>query len=64
MLKTGSANISPIILVAGVVGAVVLPVTGVGVGVAQMVRGVANQPEAWVQSTQGKVWDEVRLHAC
>lgn len=48
---------------AGVVGAVVLPVTGIGVGVAQIVRGAAAQPEAWVQSAQGKVWDEVsRLH--
>lgn len=47
-------------VLAGVVGAVVLPVTGVGVGVAQMVRGAAAQPEAWVQTAQGKVWCEVR----
>lgn len=43
----------------GVVGAVVLPVTGVGVGAVQLVRGVINTPEAVMQSSQGKLWDEV-----
>ena len=31
---------------AGLIGAVVLPVVGVGVGAAQIVRGVANTPSA------------------
>ncbi|KAG2438479.1 hypothetical protein HXX76_005032 [Chlamydomonas incerta] len=47
-------------LASGVVGAVVLPVTGVGVGAVQMVRGVINTPEAVMQSSQGKLWDEER----
>ena len=46
-------------LAAGVVGAVVLPVAGVCVGTVQIVRGVVNQPEAIVQSSKGRVWDEV-----
>lgn len=45
---------------AGVVGAVVLPVTGIGVGTVQFVRGCMNQPEALSQQAQGKLWDEVR----
>ncbi|GIM01777.1 hypothetical protein Vretimale_6563 [Volvox reticuliferus] len=44
----------------GVVGAVVLPVTGVGVGTVQMVRGVINTPEAVMQASNGKLWDEDR----
>ncbi|GLC44692.1 hypothetical protein PLESTB_000973900 [Pleodorina starrii] len=47
-------------LAQGVVGAVVLPVTGVGVGTVQIVRGVINTPEAVVQSSYGKLWDESR----
>ncbi|PNW81790.1 hypothetical protein CHLRE_06g260350v5 [Chlamydomonas reinhardtii] len=47
-------------LASGVVGAVVLPVTGVGVGAVQLVRGVINTPEAVMQSSQGKLWDESR----
>jgi hypothetical protein len=45
---------------AGVVGAVVLPVTGVGVGVVQMCRGVANTPEAIREQGHGKIWDKAR----
>ncbi|GLI63100.1 hypothetical protein VaNZ11_006004, partial [Volvox africanus] len=47
-------------LAQGVVGAVVLPVTGVGVGTVQMVRGVINTPEAVMQASCGKLWDEDR----
>ena len=36
-----------------------LPVAGVCVGTVQIVRGVVNQPEAIVQSSKGRVWDEV-----
>lgn len=43
---------------AGLLGAVVLPVTGVAVGAAQVVRGAANTPEALKQSSAGKHWDE------
>lgn len=45
---------------AGVVGAVVFPVTGVAVGATQVVRGIANQPEAVRASQSGKVWDKER----
>lgn len=45
---------------AGVLGAAVLPVVGVGVGVTQMVRGVANTPEAIKETRSGKQWDKVR----
>lgn len=37
----------------------VLPVTGAATGVAQVVRGIANQPEAAKATTEGKVWDQV-----
>ena len=43
----------------GVLGAVALPVVGVGVGVAQIVRGVANTPEAIREQHKGKSWDQV-----
>ena len=46
-------------LAAGVVGAVVLPVAGVCVGTVQVVRGIANQPEAIMNASKGKVWDQV-----
>ncbi len=46
-------------LCSGIVGAVVLPVTGVSVGAVQVVRGIINTPEAISQATQGKLWDEV-----
>lgn len=36
----------------------VLPVTGVAVGAAQVVRGAANTPEALKQASAGKHWDE------
>ena len=36
-----------------------LPVTGVAVGTAQLVRGAVNTPEALKQASQGKHWDEV-----
>ena len=45
---------------AGVLGAAVLPVVGLGVGVTQVVRGVANTPEAIKQTKKGMHWDKVR----
>lgn len=45
---------------AGIAGAVVLPVTGIVVGAAQLVRGLANTPEAFRESGAGKAWDEER----
>ena len=47
---------------AGVLGAVALPVVGVGVGVAQIVRGVAKTPEAIREQQKGKSWDQVCMH--
>ena len=44
---------------AGVAGAVILPVAGLGVGVAQVIRGAANTPEAIKESRQGRYWDQV-----
>lgn len=44
---------------AGLAGAVVLPVTGVAVGTAQIVRGIANTPEAIRETQHGKQWDQV-----
>lgn len=43
---------------AGLIGAVVLPVAGVATGVAQVVRGVANTPEAIRSRSQGATWDD------
>lgn len=43
----------------GVAGAVILPVAGLGVGVAQVIRGAANTPEAIKESRQGRYWDQV-----
>ncbi len=48
----------------GVLGAVALPVVGVGVGVAQIVRGVANTPEAIREQHKGKSWDQVTFYIC
>ena len=48
----------------GVLGAVALPVVGVGVGVAQIVRGVANTPEAIRELHKGKSWDQVTFKSC
>ena len=48
----------------GVLGAVALPVVGVGVGVAQIVRGVANTPEAIREQHKGKSWDQVTFKSC
>ena len=45
----------------GVLGAAVLPVVGVGVGLTQMVRGVANTPEAIRETQRGKHWDTVSV---
>lgn len=42
---------------AGLAGAVLLPVAGVAVGATQIVRGVANTPNALQQERQGKHWD-------
>ena len=44
---------------AGVAGAVILPLTGISVGVVQVVRGALNQPSALTNSSKGLVWDEV-----
>jgi hypothetical protein len=43
---------------AGLAGAVVLPVTGVAVGAAQVVRGIAAQPGAMKEAAKGKHWDQ------
>ncbi|KAF7456515.1 DnaJ domain-containing protein [Cryptosporidium felis] len=43
---------------AGLVAAVALPVTAVGVAGYQMVRGVANTPEAISESNKGRKWDK------
>lgn len=45
---------------AGIAGAVLLPVTGVAVGAAQVVRGIANTPEAVREGSSGKQWDEAQ----
>lgn len=39
---------------------VVLPATGVSVGVVQLVRGAAAQPAALRAALNGKRWDQVR----
>jgi hypothetical protein len=44
----------------GVVGAVVLPVTGATVGLVQVTRGAINTVEAVSEASKGKIWDEVR----
>ena len=44
---------------AGIASAVLLPVVGVGIGTAQVVRGLVNTPEALRESARGKHWDEV-----
>lgn len=44
----------------GVAGAVLLPVAGLGVGVAQIVRGAVNTPEAVRELNKGRFWDQVR----
>lgn len=41
----------------GIAGAVLLPATGVAVGAAQVVRGIANTPEAIREQNKGKQWD-------
>ena len=48
-------------LLAGLVGAVLLPVMGIGIGITQAVRGAINTPEAIRESSRGKVWDHVIL---
>jgi hypothetical protein len=48
-------------MLVGVVGAVMLPIAGVGVGCAQIVRGGVSQVEAIGESSKGKVWDQVSL---
>jgi hypothetical protein len=50
--------------IAGVIGAAVMPVVGVGVGVVQIVRGVINTGEAIRQSSNNKIWDDVRVCMC
>ncbi|GMH45279.1 hypothetical protein BSKO_13236 [Bryopsis sp. KO-2023] len=47
-------------LAVGVAGAAVLPVVGVAVGATQIVRGVYNTPEALVEVTRGKYWDNLK----
>lgn len=44
---------------AGVVGAVVLPVTGATVGLVQVTRGAINTVEAVSEASKGRIWDEV-----
>lgn len=46
----------------GVAGAVLLPVAGLGVGVAQVVRGAVNTPEAVRELNKGRYWDQVHQH--
>ena len=36
-----------------------LPVTGLGVGLTQAVRGAINTPEAIRESSRGRHWDQV-----
>jgi curved DNA-binding protein CbpA len=43
---------------AGIAGAVLLPATGVAVGAVQVVRGIANTPEAIKENSKGKHWDK------
>lgn len=45
-------------LATGVATAVALPVTGLGVGVYQVGRGLVNSAEAITSSNQGMIWDE------
>ncbi|KAF5827246.1 hypothetical protein DUNSADRAFT_1070 [Dunaliella salina] len=45
-------------VVTGVVGAAVMPVVGIGVGLVQIVRGVANTGEAIRQRASDKIWDD------
>eukprot|EP00635_Sarcinochrysidales_sp_CCMP3193_P013881 CAMPEP_0118905434 /NCGR_PEP_ID=MMETSP1166-20130328/9441_1 /TAXON_ID=1104430 /ORGANISM="Chrysoreinhardia sp, Strain CCMP3193" /LENGTH=601 /DNA_ID=CAMNT_0006844705 /DNA_START=68 /DNA_END=1873 /DNA_ORIENTATION=+ len=45
-------------LAAGIVGAVVLPVVGIGYGVKELCEGVAATPAAVEASSSGKEWDE------
>lgn len=44
---------------AGVAGAVLLPVAGLGIGVTQIVRGAVNTPEAVRELNKGRFWDQV-----
>lgn len=46
---------------AGVVGAAVMPVLGLGVGTIQIVRGVINTREALQQRANDKIWDDVSV---
>ena len=43
---------------AGIAGAVLLPAAGVVVGTTQVVRGIANTPEAIKEGGRGKTWDK------
>jgi len=43
---------------AGIAGAVVLPITGVVVGGTQICRGIAQQPKAWKNQSEGQHWDK------
>eukprot|EP00891_Asterochloris_glomerata_P009342 jgi/Astpho2/9342/Aster-07279 len=43
---------------AGLAGAVILPVTGVGVGLVQACRGIFNTPEALREQSKGRFWDQ------
>ena len=48
---------------AGVAGAVLLPVAGLGIGVTQVVRGAVNTPEAIREVNKGRLWDQVSTHS-
>jgi curved DNA-binding protein CbpA len=43
---------------AGIAGAVLLPITGVVVGGTQICRGIAQQPKAWKNQSEGQHWDK------
>lgn len=43
---------------AGIAGAVLLPVTGVAIGATQVVRGIANTPQAVREGSKGSHWDK------
>lgn len=50
-------------MVAGVAGAVLLPVVGIGVGLTQVTRGIWNTPEAIFERSKGRHWNQVLQQA-
>lgn len=63
-------QVNPVLLivrlapVTGVVGAVILPVVGVGVGLTQVGRGIYYTPEAIRESAKGRFWNHVSPGRC